>query len=59
MKGLSPYSIGPPPTFDPCEKCIIKVNCSETCDDRFRWVMNNKKPTSIKIRIKRRRKKKC
>ena len=59
MKKLSPYSIGPAPNFDPCEKCLIKACCNETCDDRFRWNMANVKPTPLKIKFgKRRRKKK-
>ncbi len=58
MKGLNPYSIGPPPTFDPCEKCLVKACCSETCDDKFRWNMMNIKPTSIRIRLAKKRRKK-
>ena len=57
-KILSPYSIGSPPTFDPCEKCIVKINCSELCDDRLRFTMANKKAKSIKIRLGRKRRKK-
>ncbi len=60
MIKLNPYSIGPPPTFDPCEKCLIKACCNETCDDKLRWNINNVKPSSIRIRLpKKRRKKKC
>jgi len=60
MVVLNPYSIGPVPTFDPCEKCLIKVCCSETCDGKFRWNMANVKPSAIRIRIgRKRRKKKC
>lgn len=55
---LNPYSIGPPPSFDPCEKCLVKACCSEVCDDRARWTMNNKKPSSIKIRLNKRKRKK-
>ncbi len=58
MNTLSPYSIGKAPTFDPCEKCIVKIHCSEICDDRLRYIMAHKKPSSIKIRFPKRRKKK-
>lgn len=60
MKRLSPYSIGETPNFDPCEKCIIKVNCSELCDDRLKWYWKNMKTPPIKIKFgRKRRKKKC
>jgi len=55
MRTLSPYSIGETPTFDPCEKCIIKVNCSQICDGKLRYDNTNKKPKIIKIKLNRRR----
>lgn len=59
MKKLSPYSIGEPPTFDPCEKCLLKVCCSEICDARLRWFMNQVKtrPEATKIYLKKYRRK--
>jgi len=58
MVGLNPYSIGPTPNFDPCEKCFVKACCSKTCDDKFRWNMNNVKQAKLKIKFGKRRKKK-
>jgi hypothetical protein len=59
MRRLNPYSIGEIPNFNPCEKCIIKVNCSEECDDKLRWNIKvlNRKPSSVKIKLRRRKKK--
>jgi hypothetical protein len=59
MVGLNPYSIGAPPNFNPCEKCIIQVNCSIECNDKLRWNIKilNRKPVD-KIMLNRRRRKK-
>jgi len=54
---LNPYSIGEIPIFNPCDKCIIQVNCSELCDDKLRWQMKNKKIPPIKIKLKQRKRK--
>jgi len=59
MLKLNPYSIGEIPNFDPCKKCLIKACCSKKCDDTLRWIIKTKKSSTIKIRIKKRRKKKC
>jgi len=56
-EGLSPYSIGTTPIFDPCLKCLVKACCSEICTPRMRWWYENKKPTPVKIRLNKRKKK--
>jgi len=58
MKRLNPYSIGETPNLNPCERCIVKVNCSEQCDDRLRWFLKNQKSKPITIRLKQKRRKK-
>jgi hypothetical protein len=60
MRKLSPYSIGAPPTFDPCEKCIVKVCCSEACDEKIRYLMSQMivNPPARKLRLAKKRRKK-
>ena len=57
MRKLNPYSIGETPTFDPCEKCLVKSCCSEICDDRLRYTMklikNRPRPLKITLRGKK------
>ena len=55
----SPYLIGDVPTFDPCDKCLIKEICSKICEakvlfDRKNVVQDN----TIRIKRPKRRKKK-
>lgn len=56
----SPYYIGDHPIFDPCDKCIVKVCCSEICKEKIMFLKGYKKPNEIvaKFKLLRRRKKK-
>lgn len=55
---MNSYTIGDIPVSDPCEKCILKSNCSEECRDKFLFDKHNIKPKPISLRIKKKRKKK-
>jgi len=58
MTTLSPYSIGEIPNFDPCDKCLIRVACTQVCKPKLRFDKNQPKSEKIVIRARRRRKKK-
>lgn len=52
-KRSSAYMIGKPPIFNPCNDCIVQVNCSETCRPKILFDTNeNNKEKYIEIRLK-------
>jgi len=58
MDKLSPYAIGKPPIFDPCEKCLIKMCCSKKCKPKLMFMKGYRDPNELLACIRKRRKKK-
>ncbi len=58
MNNLSPYVIGDIPNFNPCDKCILKVKCSDNCDEKLLYLRYKKKSEKVIIRLSKRRRKK-
>ncbi len=55
---LTSYTIGEVPLFDPGDKCIVVVTCSEKCKAKFLFEKNKPKSQDIKLKLKRRRRRK-
>ncbi len=58
MLKINPYLIGAAPSFDPCEKCLVKPTCSERCEDRIRFILKTPEEIKVKVRLPRRKRRK-